>query len=44
MKPNMHTNVIKAVGETYRSVIMGKLEEQELTQETDVVNTRYQQY
>lgn len=33
MKPNMHANAIKAVGERYRSIIMGKLEEQELTLE-----------
>lgn len=31
MKPNACVNAMKVVGERFRSIIMGKLEEQELT-------------
>lgn len=33
MKPNMHANAIKTVGERCRSIIRGNLEGQELTLE-----------
>lgn len=33
MKPNVCLSVMKSVGERFRSIIMGKLEEQELTVE-----------